>query len=158
MEVYYNSGQFTNTMQWLERAFSDAFTMYEELSRYYGKNGLNRINHSRIARYEILFDFAAKRDGKDKEKYRELLTLDLYLRDNVKNRPVFAGESAVTKAEAAEFYEEESRGHNYLKGYEDYDKRQMRKMTHLEKIDGRLLLFDYKNRNLLTNQAAVFYI
>lgn len=158
VEVYYNSGQFTNTMQWLERAFSDAFTMYEELSRYYGKNGLNRINHSRIARYEILFDFAAKRDGKDKEKYRELLTLDLYLRDNVKNRPVFAGESAVTKAEAAEFYEEESRGHNYLKGYEDYDKRQMRKMTHLEKIDGRLLLFDYKNRNLLTNQAAVFYI
>ena len=34
----------------------------------------------------------------------------------------------------------------------------MRKMTHLEKMDGKLVLFDYKNRDVLTNQAKVFYI
>ena len=48
--------------------------------------------------------------------------------------------------------------HRYLKGYEHYDKRQIRKMTHLEKMDGKFVLFDYKNRDVLTNQAKVFYI
>ncbi|HCR83550.1 B12-binding domain-containing radical SAM protein [Muricomes intestini] len=158
VEVYYNSGQFTNTLLLLERAFPNAFAMYEELSGYYKKNDLNMVNHSRIARYEILFDFAAESDVMNKKTYRELLTVDLYLRDNVKNRPAFAGEPTVTKEEAAKFYAEEAAWHNYLKGYEAYDKRQMRKMTHLEKIDGRLLLFDYKNRSLLTNQASIFYI
>ena len=31
-------------------------------------------------------------------------------------------------------------------------------MTHLEKMDGKFVLFDYKNRDVLTNQAKVFYI
>ncbi|CUX32107.1 B12-binding domain-containing radical SAM protein [Clostridium sp. C105KSO13] len=158
VEVYYNSGQFTNTLQLLELAFTDAFTMYEELKDYYEKNDFNMVNHSRIARYEILFAFATEWDAKNKERYRELLTVDLYLRDNVKNRPAFAGNPTVTKEEAAKFYKEEAAYHKYLKGYEAYDKRQMRKMTHLEKIDDKLLLFDYKNRSLLTNQAMVFYI
>ncbi|WP_346903158.1 DUF4080 domain-containing protein, partial [Faecalicatena contorta] len=86
------------------------------------------------------------------------LTVDLYLRDNVKNRPDFAGVPALGKEEAAAFYDREALEHRYLKGYEDYDKRQMRKMTHLEKMDGKLVLFDYKNRDVLTNQAKVFYI
>ena len=31
-------------------------------------------------------------------------------------------------------------------------------MTHLEKMDGEFVLFDYKNRDVLTNQASVYYI
>ena len=45
-----------------------------------------------------------------------------------------------------------------MKGYEQYEKRQLRKMTHLEKVGGQLVLFDYKNRDVLTNQAAIFYV
>lgn len=158
VEVYYNSGQFTNTLQLLEKAFTDAFSMYEELGRYYEKNDLNMISHSRITRYEILFDFAAEWDDKNKEEYRKLLIVDLYLRDNVKNRPAFAGEPTITKEESAQFYDKEAAGYYYLKGYEEYNKRQIRKMTHLEKIGEKLVLFDYKNRDVLTNQANVFYI
>ena len=31
-------------------------------------------------------------------------------------------------------------------------------MTHLEKVDGKLMLFDYRNRNILTNQAKLITV
>ena len=158
VEVYYNSGQFSNTLQELEKKFEDAFSIYEKLSQFYEENNLHMINHSRITRYEIMHQFILKYDPDREEIYRNALTVDLYLRDNVKNRPGFAGNDTVTKEEASEFYDGEASEHRYLKGYEQYDKRQLRKMTHLEKIGGKLLLFDYKNRDILTNQAKIFYI
>ncbi len=57
VEVYYNSGQFVNTLRLLEEEFTDTFALYESLSRYYEENGLHMINHSRITRYEVLFAF-----------------------------------------------------------------------------------------------------
>lgn len=65
-----------------------------------------------------------------------------------------------------EFYEEESKAHTYLRGYEKYDKRQLRKMTHIEKFtydvlgngtkEDTVILFDYQNRSKLNYQAAIF--
>lgn len=166
VEVYYNSGQFRNTMGHLEEEFADAFSMYEALAKYYEKNNLFERNHSRITRYEILLDFIREKAVKEisapgeelLKKYREWLTLDLYLRENVKNRPAFLGESAVTKEETAAFYKEEAENFRYLKGYEGRDSRQLRKMTHLERIGGQLLLFDYTKRSALTQDAVVYQI
>lgn len=158
VEVYYNSGQFVHTMDLLELEFADAFCMYETLAQYYETREYFGISHTRIARYEILWSFLLERAVKDIDSFRQMLTYDLYLRENVKNRPAFAGEETVTKEEAAAFYDAEAEEHRYLKGYEQYDKRQLRKMTHLEKINGELWLFDYQKRNILTNQAAVYKI
>lgn len=158
VEVYYNSGQFVNTLRLLEEEFTDSFVLYENLSCYYEENGLHMMNHSRITRYEVLFAFIKEHVEKDVEKYRQMLILDLYLRENVKKRPEFAGEINIEKREAAAFYEKEEEEHHYLKGYEGFDKRQLRKMTHLEWINGKLILFDYRNRNILTNQASIFLV
>ena len=172
VEVYYNSGQFEKTLGLLEREFTDAFSMFEALRDYYEENGLDQINHTRISRYEILSEFIRQylKPGRGfvnkpaeaadvcPERYRESLIYDLYLRENMKNRPAFAGEATVDKETADAFYESEEKERCYLKGYEQYDKRQMRKMTHLERIGGELLLFDYRNRNPLTNQARVCFI
>ena len=158
VEVYYNSGQFVNTLRLLEEEFTDTFALYESLSRYYEENGLHMINHSRITRYEVLFAFIKACVEKNVENYRQMLILDLYLRENVKKRPEFAGEVSVDKQKASAFYEKEAEERRYLKGYEGYDKRQLRKMTHLEQINGNLYVFDYRNRNVLTNQASVFWI
>ena len=144
-EVYYNSAQFTNTLRRLEKHFPLPFAMYEALGAYYERNGLSGISHSRIARYEILYRFIRESGAENPEEYRQWLTLDLYLRDNVKNRPAFLGESTVEKEEAADFYKREAEEHKFLQGYEGYDSRQIRKMTHLERISGELLLFDYRN-------------
>ena len=65
-----------------------------------------------------------------------------------------------------DFYEKEAEERLYLQGYEKYDKRQLRKMTHIERFqydvlgnDGEkkstVLLFDYENRSKLTHQANV---
>lgn len=158
VEVYYNSGQFVNTLRLLEEEFTDTFALYENLSRYYEENGLHMINHSRITRYEVLFAFIKACVEKNVENYRQMLILDLYLRENVKKRPEFAGEVSVDKQKASAFYEKEAEERRYLKGYEGYDKRQLRKMTHLEQINGNLYVFDYRNRNVLTNQASVFWV
>ena len=158
VEVYYNSAQFTNTLRRLEKHFPSSFAMYEALGAYYERNGLSGISHSRIARYEILYRFILESGAENPEEYCQWLTLDLYLRDNVKNRPAFLGESAVKKEEAADFYKREAEEHRFLQGYEGYDSRQMRKMTHLERIGGELLLSDYRNRSPLTGDAAVFRI
>ena len=163
VEVYYNSRQFEKTLELLEKEFDDACAMFEALRDYYEIKELAQINHTRISRYEILFDFV-KQLLKEKHledkiaSYQESLIYDLYLRENIKNRPAFAGEDTVDKQTAAAFYEKEEQERRYLKGYKRYDKRQMRKMTHLERIGGNLLLFDYQNRSPLTHQAAVYTV
>ena len=172
VEVYYNSGQFRNTVELLATEFESPFQMYEHLALYYEKNHAFEMSHSRIRRYEILHEFineivqvkdsvpaSEKQTIEERlEQYRERLTLDLYLRDNVKNRPEFLGENKVSQAEATRFYQTEEAERNYLVGYEAYDKRQMRKMTHLEKIGGYYYLFDYRNRNPLTSDAFTYKI
>ena len=164
VEVYYNSRQFEHTMKLLEQVFGDAFVMFEEMSNYYEEHGYYGVNHNRVARYEILYAFIKEvalvqyETLLTEEQFRQTLVMDLYLRENMKNRPAFAGDSLVSKEVERTFYDTEAEEHQYLKGYEKYDKRQLRKMTHLENIDGHLILFDYQNRNPLTNQATTYEV
>ncbi len=164
VEVYYNSRQFEHTMELLEQVFGDAFVMFEEMSNYYEEHGYYGMNHNRVARYEILYAFIKEvalvqyETLLTEEQFRQTLVMDLYLRENMKNRPVFAGDSLVSKEVERTFYDTEAEEHQYLKGYEKYDKRQLRKMTHLENLDGHLILFDYQNRNPLTNQATTYEV
>ena len=168
VEVYYNSRQFCYTLPYLIRWFEGPFSFFEALSDYYEDHGWNTVNHSRTARYEILLQFAAERDAEHLEQYRQLLTFDFYLRENAKNRPEFAGEERISKEKEREFYETESREQKYLKGYGSYDKRQIRKMTHIEtfryNVTGNMeegdctILFDYQNRSPLNHQASMFQI
>ena len=168
VEVYYNSGQFSYTLRHLEKEYESPFMLYLELGKYYENHKLHLMSHSRITRYEILLDFIKSLNTKKEEFYRELLTFDLYLRENVKNRPDFAGQYSVSKDFLNLFYEEETQQHRYLEGYAQYDKRQLRKMTHIEQFRYDVLgqgeakevriLFDYENRNLLTRQATIFSV
>lgn len=158
VEVYYNSRQFVYTMELLEKEYTDAFAMYEALAVYYEKEKLEMVNLTRLSRFEILFAFISQTEVRDKESYRQSLLLDLYMRENAKRRPCFAQELQITKEETRKFYEKEAQEFRYLKGYERYDRMKIRKMTHLEWIGGKLLLFDYQNRDRLTHQAAVYEV
>mgnify|MGYP003376615887 CR=1 FL=1 len=166
VEVYYNSGQFSYTLEHLTGEFATPFAFFEQLGEYYEKHAFHMISHSRITRYEILLGFVEKYVSERVDFYRELLVFDLYLRENIKSRPVFAGENTVDKEWLSGFYEEESKEHKYLRGYEKYDKRQLRKMTHIEKFNydvlgngtqkDTVILFDYQNRSKLNYQATIF--
>lgn len=168
VEIYYNSGQFANTLRRLAGEFVSPFRMYEELSSYYARNGLFSRSHTRIARYEILLDFIQENVKEKTEYYRQILTYDLYLRENVKNRPAFAGEDSIGKDFLKDFYDREEKDPVYLQSYGKTESRKLRKMTHMEVFDyemdreaqpGRtVLLFDYQNRNPLNHEARVFRI
>ena len=168
VEVYYNSGQFSYTLRYLEKEYESPFQLFWELGKYYEKHELHMMSHSRITRYEILLGFVQSKGFSNEKVYQELLTFDLYLRENVKNRPSFAGEYSVSKEELTAFYEAEAEQHQFLRGYDQYDKRQLRKMTHVERFQYDVLrdceeretwiLFDYENRSKLNHQATIFEI
>ncbi len=160
VEVYYNSRQFEKTMGALSKEYPSAFVMYENLWSYYKENGFHKVQHKRSSRYEILLGFLVENHPGQAAYYKELLVYDYYLRENAKTRPVFAGESSLEKDEIRAFYEREEKERIYLKGYEKYDKNQMRKMTHLERFPqlGKTVLFDYLERNPLNQEARTCII
>ena len=140
VEVYYNSGQFKHTLVFLEQYFEDPFRMYEALGRFYEKKGYSEISHSRMRRYEILMEFAGEQKEIPLEVLSDVMLLDLYLRENLKSRPSFASDQ---------------------KPYErliwDYRKaKKIPKTAHIEVFrDGKKLLFDYTDRDPLTNNAQL---
>lgn len=139
VEVYYNSRQFTETIEALTEEFDGPFRCFEALADYYGRKGLSGMSHSRLARYEILYRFVQEQ-GLDGAKYRDLLITDLYLRENAKSRPFFAPDLREHKEELRCFY----------------SGRKTRQSIHAEPLDdGRILVFDYSRRDPLTGNAAV---
>lgn len=155
-EVYYNSGQFTRSIRFLEELIPSPFVLYRSLAEFYESRGLGAMQHSRGARYSILLSYIEETFPKERERFRECLVFDYYLRENAKSRPDFAGEYLVEKETARRFYEMEEKEHRYLSGYEGYDRNQMRRMTHLEyfPVWDRCVLFDYSRRDPLTKDAA----
>lgn len=170
VEVYYNSGQFETTLKLLETQFSSPFRFYKKLGDYYEENGLTGISHSRRKRYEILLDFIKAYTGTEASIYQESLLYDWYLRENSKSRPEWAVDLTEYKDKIQDFYVREVQEFSYLKkeDYQDYTVRQIRNMTHIEMFHWNLLtgeksrnyfvLFDYKNRDPLTNAARVSQI
>lgn len=169
VEVYYNSGQFSRTMEALEKEFPNAFAMYEALADFYEEKGYTGLSHTRIRRYEILREFLAERAVENQEYFKELMIFDLYARENLKTRPSWAEDRKPYKRQIQNFYAQEEENPSVLKAYTGYQARQMEKMTHLEiftfdVLRGRKdrgiypLVFDYRDRSPLTNDAAVHEI
>lgn len=159
VELYYNSGQFTHTLPVLEKAFSGPFAMYESLADYYQEKGYFTNSPARVYRYQILLEFAVLKDPENCEIYRELLTYDMYLRENLKSRPTFAAEiPEEEKQDIRRFYQTEEQEHRYLPAYAEYDWKQLSRMTHMEPFrypEPHYVLFDYQERNPLNYEAKV---
>ena len=131
--------------------------MYEALADFYEEKGYFTNSPARAYRYHVLLEFALKYDGERADLYRERLTYDMYLRENVKSRPDFAADMTLYyKEEIRNFYKEEEIQRKYLPDYTDYDWKQLSKMTHLEMFrypSPHFVLFNYQKRNPLTYEA-----
>lgn len=134
VEIYYNSNQYTHTLPFLLRAFKSPFAMYEAMADFYEKEGYFVNSPARAYRYQVLLKFAQEYDGDHYDVYRELLTYDMYLRENLKSRPEFGADltKEATKTAIKDFYKQEETERKYLVDYEGYDWKQLSKMTHLE--------------------------
>ena len=138
VEVYYNSGQFQHTLEYLVPLAKDAFTFYESLGAFYEKKGYSEISHSRMRRYEILLEYLQEETDVSVEKASQKMLYDLYLREKLKKRPSFAPDQKV-----------------YETAIWDYRKaNHISKTAHIEVFeDGRAVLFDYERRDPLSNNA-----
>lgn len=160
LEVYYNSMQYKNTMTYMETFFHNPYEMYREISLYYkNKKNIKGSQYSRQDRYNILYNFFESicSDEKSRHIMAQIMTYDIYLRENAKKRPFFAGD---TKKDKKSLYEL----------YRVADKNRNEKYIHLEHFDidilrysnenvieyrDMYLMFDYSVRNPINNDALV---
>ncbi len=140
VEVYYNSGQFQNTLEYLEKFFPDAFSIYERLGSFYMEKGYGDVSHTRMRRYEILLEFLEDVPEISMDQVKDQMVYDLYLRENLKSRPGFARDQKPFERQVWDFRKREK----------------VAKNAHVEVFaDGTVLLFNYADRDPLTNNAHV---
>ena len=138
VEVYYNSGQFWHTLEYLVPLEKDAFTFYEKLGSFYEKKGYSEISHSRMRRYEILLEYLKEETDVPAEVAAQKMLYDLYLREKLKKRPAFASDQK----------QYETAVWNYRKN------NQVSKTAHIEVFEnGTVILFDYEKRDPLSKTA-----
>ena len=130
-EVYYNSGQFQNTLEYLEKFFPDAFSIYERLGSFYMEKGYGDVSHTRMRRYEILLEFLEDMPEISVDQVKDQMVYDLYLRENLKSRPGFARDQKPFERQIWDFRKREK----------------VAKNAHVEVCaDGTVLLFDYAKK------------
>ncbi len=140
VEVYYNSGQFSKSLPVMEKYFDHAFDFYDSLGEFYERKNYHVVSHSRLRRYEILLEFMVEVVGGDQELLKKEMLYDLYLRENLKNRPKWAPDQKQYEQEIWAYRRE----------------NRIPKTAHLEAAeDGMGLLFDYQDRDPLTRNAGV---
>lgn len=187
LEIYYNSGQFVHTLDFLQPYFKSSYAMYDALASWYAAHDLFGIQSSRIRKYEILLEFAAayitaalsKTAGtkmpnglyhapdntvqKQISALKEYLIYDLYLREHMKNRPAFAFPLDHWKHEIRSLLQQEAETHAFFPKFQNRSYRDLTKALHIEVFETifdqpTAVLFDYEKRDPLTNNGTAIQI
>lgn len=87
VERYYNSERFQYTLEYLYTLFDSPFDFYEALAVYWQLHDYDKIPHKKSAYYTLLVPFAKKQKGIDLDLLKELIRLDWYLHEMVKEMP-----------------------------------------------------------------------
>lgn len=192
LELYYNSGQFVHTLHFLQPYFDSPFDMYASLAAWYEKHSLFAIQSSRIRKYEILLEFAAAHLATSPAEptathlatspaepaaahlaappaknpaavLREYLTYDLYLRENMKNRPSFARSPEQWKHEIRGLLQQEAKTHALFPELKNCSYRELTNALHVEIFESifnqpMAVIFGYGKRDPLTNNGTAVQI
>lgn len=170
VELYYNSGQFSCTLRYVIPQFKSPFDFFEQFSLSYRRKGCHKMNYNRMGRYQILKDFLEEQ-GVSLPFQDEVLLFDMYLRENMKSRPAWAGDLSGFRQQWKEMYR--NRGaelfpEEWKNG--SYDSKKAANRSHMERFHFdavRLLeegvleekacfcLFDYDRRNPLNKNARI---
>jgi hypothetical protein len=126
--------------------------MYERIADFYEKNGYFEVTPSRIRRYDILLEFIAAFCGEQAIPcFSELLTFDVYLRENRKDRPAFAPRPLSGRKKSGYVHIELfSRPVWKVRAYGIYPLPDLKPLSSLREV-----LFDYENRDPVTGNANI---
>lgn len=177
LEIYYNSNQFSYSILFLESFYPTPFALYEELANYYESRLFHQQKHSRISRYYLLLDFlkgcVIPKQSKQQQlidAFCELLTFDVYLRENIKTRPDFCRDINEDKETIWNFYNSKENIEQFLPDYMNQNVKQIKRLTHMEHFtihieetaksgsvqqENCFYLFDYQNRNFCQEAKVI---
>jgi radical SAM superfamily enzyme YgiQ (UPF0313 family) len=182
VETYYNSGQFIYAIKYMEHFFNTPFDLYQSLGEFYERNNLFSMNHNRMKRYEILIDFMKEQKNKNNEinipAFQSILVHDLYLRENLKNRPLFAEDQESYKKQYRDFYYDDEKVMSLLNVSEDktnanVSKGKYKQYLHIEHFNidikqtaetglevkaDQFVMYDYMHRNPLNHEARALKV
>ncbi len=163
VEIYYNTGQFVYTIKYLENLYEQPFDMFLDIGTYYAKHFEKSAKHSRIDRYNILLRFVEERKIGNIGFFKQLMTFDIYLRENIKTRPAFSRDLREFSDDIHKLKEEnnltrlehvEVISADVLKYLEDKECTIDNSISSIEGTE-YYLLFDYNKRNPLNHNAKV---
>ncbi|SDB29715.1 Radical SAM superfamily enzyme YgiQ, UPF0313 family [Eubacterium oxidoreducens] len=160
VETYYNTGQFRATLPVVETMYDTAFEFYLHLGAFYASVGWMDKKVSRLHKYVIVLQLVKNTAPELFDLVKETLLYDYYLREKAKKRPKWAPDISGQKKEIARALR--------LLGYEQ-------KYCDLQPFtipvweiergkpfpkcgDKKWVLFDYENRDVITNNAKVIIL
>ena len=179
VEVYYNSGQYKSSLDYLLPYFANAYDFYYHLSRYYHEQGYDQCKHTRLARYDILREFfhswfknnkEIDKSKDNKENIQNTLTIldehlkyDIYLTEHSKRYPSWAVQDTLAKEMMSGIrnarYREEHFTKECLTELEPVIQQKSDIfIEHLPRTKGGYVLFNYGKREPLTNEAECIRI
>lgn len=158
VEIYYNSGKFLHTLDYLVPLYESPFAFFEQLSQYWIAQNCHYQSQSKLGLCDILWQFAQQNTALDGRKFQWLMKFDLALHEKPRKIPVWltASNDAQWHHAIFEFYRQAERVEQYLPHYVGVDSKVIARQTHLEVFGDEkpvAVLFDYAHKDLLSNAA-----
>ncbi len=152
VEIYYNSGKFLHTLEYLVPLYESPFAFFEQLSQFWMEQGYHFQSHSRMGLCDVLWQFAQRKKETDLLKFQWALKFDLALHEKPKKLP----EWMTVRNEAWNCDISAKLIQTYLPHYANGERKTVLRQTHLEVFGEeppKAVLFDYGRKDLLGNAA-----
>lgn len=137
VEVYWNSRTFRTSLEiFLSSFYSNPFTFFEELWRFWETNGYQHVAHNKNKLYEILFEFYEYKGFVNSNVFKELLKFDYLKTTKTSSLPSFFSkiEEEGFKNKCHEFLQKPENLAAFLPGYSGQPAKQIIKMVHFQQF------------------------
>ena len=158
VEIYYNTHRFDSEIAYLGKFFETSFDMFQSIAQFYIEGEFYLAPHSKLAYYDILYNFAKTLDGIDIGLYKELAKYDICTHEKYRKLPEWV-ECDLTKAnrdKIIEFYQQNASSELFA-GYDNAPSTLLAKIAHIEGFlvnpftmenAETFVLFNYNNRDI----------
>ena len=159
VELYLNSGRFSNVLDQLMEDFDSPFQFFLQLGEFYHQKGYHLAAHGREEYYTILKEFYEEGGHQLDSRLIQRTRLDNLYHERPRKLPDWAKPDLVQprREELIAFFTPQ-RVEQYLPGYEGMDPKEILKQIHVERFSypqPRTLLFRYDRRDLLGRALSV---
>lgn len=161
LELFYNSGHFKHTLQYMEGFFLRAFTMYEALGKHFEAAGGHLVKHAKLSLYDMLRDFGLSHDC-PQTVLESCLKYDLMLNEKIKKYPTWLTPDVTFEEMRRRFYQKAAETGQYVEASKADSVKTLNRRYHLERFDYDVkkleaqkvvVLFDYEKRSHLNHGA-----